>query len=251
MNDLGKTTQFGESMFEEMVEKLKSGVEARRVLPRENDVDILEELYRKGKQKQYELEKNLTKSGRRIAHSTVTGKLKRICSIGMIETSEEDGFTRFGITPLGLSMLLYKSRINFNQILTYIETNPQKTLDALLLFQPHLVERMKNQPPWFPVQLTSDLWAIYLVREREDLRRKTLKYITGSQEELKKTGLNYRLQPVCTNRMEVEGKDICLKQRSPCVYEPLQISKCPILGKQMHEELEKLEKTWAQRAATD
>lgn len=239
-------------MFEEMVEKLKSGVETRRVLLKEKDVDILKELYKKGKQKQYELERNLRISGRSIGHSTVTGKLKRICSIGMIETSEEaDGFTRFDITPLGLSMLLYKRRINFNQILTYIETNPQKTLEALLLFQPDLIERMKKQPPWFPVQLTSDLWAIYSVHEREDLRRKTLKYITGSQDELKKTGLGYRLQPVCTSRMEVEGKGICITQRSPCVYEPFQISKCPILGKQMHEELEKLEKTWAQRAAAD
>lgn len=215
-------------------------------------MDILDVLCRGGKQNQYGLERKLKKGGKGIPHSTVTGKLKRLYGYGMVKALEEaDGLTRYDIAPFGLVTLLSNGRLSFDQFLTHIETNPKQNLEALLHFQPDLIERMKNQPQWFSVQLTSDLWAIYLVSEREDLRRKTLKYITGSQEELKKTGLNYRLQPVCTNRMEVEGKGICLKQKSQCIYEPFQVGKCTILNKQMREELEKLEKTRTRRAAID
>jgi hypothetical protein len=252
IKNVEKPTYPGESMFEEIVEKLKHCFETRRVFLRESDVDILDVLCREGKQNQYRLERSLEKGGKGIFHSTVTGKLKRLCGYGMVKALEEDhGLTRYDIAPFGLATLLSKGRLSFNQFLTHIETDPKQNLEALLLFQPDLIERMKNQPPWFPVQLTSDLWAIYMVREREDLRRKTLKYITGSQEELKETGLDYRLHPVCTSRMEVEGKDICLKQKSQCIYKPFQIGKCAILNKQMREELEKLEKTRTQRAATD
>jgi len=53
--------------------------------------------------------------------------------------------------------------------------------------------------------------------------------------------LEYQVQPLCVHRIEVEGKEICSKQKKECVCKPREVCKCTILNQQMLKELEKLE----------
>jgi len=236
-------------MFKEILGKLQQAVAETIWLPRENDLDILEELYKaRKKQKQYDLERLLRGAKKKIAHSTVTGKLQRLCKCGFINAvKEERGLTYYELTPTGLGLLFVRGRVNFDQALTFSEDNQKQYFEFLARLQPNLIERLEKKPPWFVTQLTPSLWAIYSIVNRPDLRKKTLKFAIelsrGDEAELSKFVdlIHYEMQLLCIHRIEVEGEEICVKQRTKCVYTPKEAPRCEILKDEMQHELENLE----------
>lgn len=234
----------GRTVINEILDKLNQATE-RIDFFKDDDLRIMEVLFKEGKQKQYGLEKNLLgEFGKAIAHSTVTGKLQRLSRLGLVSSIETNGFTYYELTPLGLSCLLYKRRIDFDRAITYFENNQKQYFEFLARIQPNLIERLEKQPPWFVTQLTRDLWVIYYIDKRSDLRKFTINFFRERSRgvEPKPELLDFKLQPLCVHRREVEGKAICLKLNKECVHKPREVAKCEILNEQMLRELERFEK---------
>ena len=233
-------------MFKRVLDKMRRAAKSKAGLRlKENDLDVLKVLCIEGRQKQYTLEKSLTKRGKGIAHSTVTGKLKKLSRYGFVNpVKETDGFVYYELTPVGLGLLFYKGRVDINKFITHFEKNQMQYFEALTQLQPNLINRLKKAPLWFVIQLTEDLWVIYYIAERSELRRQTIKFVLAKAKgvEPEPVNLGYEVQPLCVHRIEVEGKGICIKQKENCLYRPTEVAKCPILKQQMLKELEKLEK---------
>lgn len=230
-------------MFTRVLDKMRRAAESKVGLRlKDNDLDVLEVLCIEGKQKQYTLEKSLRKRGKGIPHSTVTGKLKRLSRYGFVNAVEEtDGLMYYELTPVGLGLLLYKGRVDINKFITHFEKNRMQYFEALTQLQPNLIDRLKKAPPWFVIQLTPDLWVIYYIAKRSELRKETIELALAKAKgtEPKPVSLEYQVQPLCVHRIEVEGKGICVKQKEKCLYRPREVAKCPILKQQMLKELEK------------
>jgi len=233
-------------MFEKVLRKLREASESQTgVRLKDNELDIMEELFTKGKQNQYKLEKNLRKSGRGISHSTLTGKLKRLGTYGFIIVAKGvKGPNYCELTPLGLSILIFKGRITFSKAMSYVEKNQLQYYELLALFQPNLINWLEKHSAWFVSQLTLDLLVIYHIAKPSELRRQTIKFALAKSKgvEPEPVNLGYEVQPLCVQRIEVEGKGICKKQSEVCIYKAREVAKCPILKQQMLKELEKLEK---------
>jgi DNA-binding PadR family transcriptional regulator len=215
-----------------------------RLVFKDDDLDILEVLFRSDKKKQYDIERDLRKRGKPLAHSTVTGKLQRLGKCGFVEgTKEIDGFTYYELTPTGSSLLASKGRVKIEEAISYIEKKPEQYFELLTKFQPNLIERLKGVPPWFVTQLTPDLWAIYSVNNREQVRKFTIEsaIAVAKGSEPKEGRINYSVQNLCVQRLEIEGKGVCLKQKTECSYAPSKIAQCPVLKNQLEKELERLE----------
>jgi len=230
-------------MFKDLFDKLRrtAGDDFRI---KENDFDIMVTLYRKERQKQYELEKNLKRDGTRIAHSTVTGRLQNLSTHGFVEaTKGEDGLTYYELTPFGLSALLYRGRIDFDQALTHMENNQLKYLETLMRLQPKFFERLRRQPPWFVIQLTDSLWAVHFVVNRSELARQCMNHAFAVSRGVEPGPMDLKMgmQFLCVHRIEVGGEGICMEERAKCIYKPREIVNCEIVGKQMSRMLEKLE----------
>jgi|YelNatPaOPRAMG01_1025707.scaffolds.fasta_scaffold29153_4 predicted transcriptional regulator len=210
---------------------------------KETDLPLLEALFRLKKAKQYSLEKELRQRHVKMPHSTVTGKLERLINYGLVKAErEKDGFTYYSLTPFGLAVLLEKGKIDFSQALSHFEQNQKEYFETLVALQPNLIERLAKQPAWFVTQLTQDLWVIYYIANREELRRQTLNFLIGKREEFVTKPAEFKLQFLCSQKIEVEGKGICLKERKQCVFKSNQLADCPIIRKQIETEIEKLEK---------
>lgn len=218
--------------------------EGVRSIFKDDDLDILEVLFRSGKQKQSDIERDLTNQRKPRAHSTVTGKLQRLGKCGFVEdTKETDGLTYYELTPTGLSLLTFKGRVKIEKAISYIKNKPEQYFELLTKFQPNLIEQLKGAPPWFVTQLTPDLWAIYSVNNREQVRKFTIESaiaVAGGSEP-EKGIINWNVQNLCVQRLEIEGKGICLKQKIGCPYAPSKMAQCPILKEQLQKELEKIE----------
>jgi predicted transcriptional regulator len=228
-------------MLSGILNKLRQATD-RTGFIRDDDLPIMEALFKEGKQKQYGLEKILRESGKSVAHSTVAGKLQRLFRYGLVNsTKENNGFTYYELTPLGLSCLVYRQKISFDKAITYLENNQKQYFEYLAKIQPNLIEQLEKQPPWFVTQLTEDLWVIYHIIKRSDLRKQTIKFVLALSrgDEAKPELLDFKLQPLCVHRIEVEGKGMCSKLRKECVYKPREVAKCKILNEQMLKELAK------------
>jgi len=227
-------------VFEEMFNTLREALEKNtfELKLKETDLPILKALFVLKKAKQYSLEKTLKEMHAKLSHSTVTGKLERLVKYGLVKAVHEtDGFKYFELTPFGLAVLLERGELNFSQALSHIEQNQKEYFETLIALQPNLIDRLAKQPAWFVTQLTSDLWVIYYIANREDLRMQTLRFLLGKPEELITKPAEFKLQFLCAQKIEVEGKGICLKERKECVYKSKQFADCPIIRKQIEEVL--------------
>jgi len=232
-------------MINEMLNRLFEALQKNtfELKLKETDLPLLEALFKLKKAKQYTLEKELKQMHAKIPHSTTTDKLKRLVRYGLVKAEHEtDGFTYFSLTPFGLAVLLERGRINFYQALSHFEQNQKEYFETLIALQPNLIDRLAKQPAWFVTQLTPDLWVIYYIANREELRRQTLSFLIGKPEEFVTKPAEFKLQFLCAQKIEVEGKGICLKERKQCVYKSKQLADCPIIKKQIETEIEKLEK---------
>ncbi len=209
------------------------------------DLDILETLFAKEKQKQYDIEKRLKESGKSIAHSTMTGKIKRLSNSGFVNAEkEEDGHTYYKLSAIGVGFLLQAGKISFSRASTYFMENQMQYLEFLARLHPNLIEQLEKQPPWFPTQLTPDLWAIYTIRERSELQKNSIRYFLAVSKGGKPEQhyMDFSMQLLCSNRVEIEGNGICMKEKEGCPYKPGEAAKCLIIRNQMLEELQKLER---------
>jgi DNA-binding PadR family transcriptional regulator len=233
--------------FDEIVRKLKGRVDKKgRFRFPSTDTDILVTIFKEKKPgglNLYGIEKKLRGLQKGLHHSTATEKLQRLCEMGFAEgTREEDGSVRYRLTLLGLAQLFYSGKIKFHQLLTYIEKNQERYLDVIKLTQPNMIEQLKKQPLWFSTQLTPDLWAIYVIPDRSELREATITRLMPASELSKSSGMDVKVQLLCVQRRVTDGRKMCLRQNSECLYEPLGIMKCQILKEQLGKEFESLKK---------
>jgi len=222
-------------MLDKLLERFSRA--GRNIRLNETDVKALQALFRTGKIKQYDLEKNL----KGIAHSTVTSKLQRFIRDGLATSLEEsDGLRYYEISPLGIATLIYKGKLQFKEAIQHFRERPLPYYETLVKLQPRLKDILKKQSLYFVDQLTDDLWMIYYVRRRADLRREVMEYLLGKRPNASEERLSLALQTICTNIAEIEKNLICLRERKICDFSQ-NISKCPILKKQMEDELDRLE----------
>jgi hypothetical protein len=236
---------FSLKAFDEIVRKLKGRVDKKgRFRFPSTDTDILVAIFKEKKPgglNLYGIEKKLRGLQKGLHHSTATEKLQRLCEMGFVESSEEeDRLVHFKLSVLGLSHLFYSGEIKFDQLLTYIEKNQERYLDAIKLTQPNLIEQLKKQPLWFSTQLTPDLWAIYVIPDRSELREATITRLMPASELGKSSGMDIKVQLLCVQRRVTDGRKMCLRQNSECLHEPPGIMKCQVLKEQLWKELEKL-----------
>ena len=230
-------------MISEMLNRLQKTLQKNtfELKLKETDLPLLKALFKLKKAKQYSLEKELRQAHTNIPHSTVTGKLERLVRYGLVKAEREtNGFTYFSLTPFGLAVLLERGIINFSQALSHFEQNQKEYFETLIALQPNLIDRLAKQPAWFVTQLTPDLWVIYYISNREELRLQTLNFLIGRPEEFVTKPAEFKLQFLCAQKIEVEGKGICLKERKQCVYKSKQLAHCPIIKRQIENEIEKL-----------
>ena len=229
-------------MERRILERLQKRLDVKEDIElKDDEANILTILHKDRKQKQYRIEKELEKKGLGIAHSTMTGKLEKLSKYGLVTSSrgESDGLTYYELTPLGLGALFAKGKINFVECLTYFQDNQKQYFETLLAIQPNFIKGLEKQPAWFPTQLTSDLWTIHYFVNMPELRTETVKWMLGLSKSYLPDGLDVRVQAYCANRIEVEGKAICLKEKKSCVVSSETICQCPILRKQLQDSLGK------------
>lgn len=229
-----------------MIERLwKQFREQGKTRLKTSDLYVFEILLEKGKTRQYPLEKALEKSGHGLQHSTVTSKLAKLVSRGCVNRYiESDGFKYYELTPIGLSVLLQRGKITIERAMTYFQDRPKLYYEMLARMQPNLKDRLQKIPPFFVDQVTDDLWIFYYIKNRLDLRRETLEFLLRmrTEEEYESGATSQAIQLLCVNRIEVEGKGVCFKQRQRCPYQPVEILGCPIIKKQVMKELDRLKK---------
>lgn len=213
----------------------------------EKDEDILYVLFHYGRQRQYELEKNLKQLGKSIAHSTVSAKLQRLHRYGWVILENKDRAKFYEITPRGLGPLIIKKRVDFDDLLSYFWANGKQIFDFLVTLNPNLRERLKDWPFWSSLQLTQDLWAHVIITNRRVLRLNIFKFLLTTHrkrrfEDFITDPVTYKFEFKCSNKIKFKGEDYCTKRREKCEYEKNQVVNCDIIKRQIEREFEKLEK---------
>jgi DNA-binding PadR family transcriptional regulator len=228
-------------MFDKILQQIQKGPPELKQ-PKKTDLPILKVLFEKGNLKQYALEKHIKKH-EAIPHSTVTSKLERLYRDGYINfQKEKDGLKYYEITPLGAAVLVASGEISFQKLVEYFKQRPLDFVSTIAAMQPNLKDNFPKMPAFYVDQLTQDLWMIYYIANRTDLRRETLQYFLDPSQTLS-SNLSLQLQVLCAPRVEIEGKGICLKERKECPFRPKEISKCNILRKEMESEFKQPKET--------
>ena len=228
-------------MFKEILNRIRQTTnEKEEVKLKENDLDILQVLHRQGKQIKYRIGKQLKKQRCSMPKTTLSNKLERLSKYGVVNTLKEtDGLTYYELTPFGLVALIAEGRVRFNQALTYFEDHQKEYFETLARLQPNLKEQLRKNPAFIIDQVTDDLWVFHYLGNRLDLRLEVIDWALHG----KKMGreLQFQTIPFCINRIKVEEKTICLKQRKTCPFTLSEIPlKCSIIREQMEKEFKSL-----------
>lgn len=210
------------------------------IKPRKDDYPILSVLFFEGKLKQGTIEKGLKKRNMSQAHSTVTSRLSRLVRDGLVlKNSESDGFNYFEISPIGVSVLVAIGEIEPHKMLEFFQDHAEDYYELLIRVQPNLREQLNKCPAFIVHPVTEDLWIFHYIMNKERLKLEVLEYSLHGKEPSEP--MQFAMRPLCLNKIEVEGKGICVKQRKPCNLSPQEILfKCDLIKSQMQHEWQRL-----------
>ena len=224
-------------MFDKIFNKFQENSDFE---PKEKDVEILTILSKKGKLKQYPLEKEIKK----IPHTTMTGRLTKLEQAGFIKSHKEsDGYTYYEITPISLGMLFGRGIINFEQTIRYFENNQLETLETLIHLKPNLIQKLEKQTPCVSFQLTPSLWAIYYLYERTQMRKDIIKgALTEDFSDFNNRPGTGNIVFICANKIDTDKESVCAELRKECQFKGSNVRKCDLRREQMKTELANLSK---------